>query len=104
MKETSPQETYGQVVQRLEEVVKKLEAGELPLEDSLKAFEEGINLVKRGERLLNEADRRIEELLEVDGEDRAVPLDVSQAGAGAPAPRTPKTIVSSRPEKDDIPF
>jgi len=77
-KNTSDQtpEKYGDVVQRLEEVVKRLEAGELSLEDSLKAFEEGIGLVRRGERLLSAAEKRIEQLLDDEGEARVVPLEL----------------------------
>jgi len=68
-------QSYAQVVERLEDVVKRLEGGQLSLEDSLKAFEEGIGLVKRGESLLTAAEKRIEQLLEADGELKAVPLE-----------------------------
>ena len=72
--ETAPPK-YGEVVQRLDEVVRRLEGGELSLEDSLKAFEEGIRLVRTGERLLGEAEKRIEQLLVEDGEDKPAPLE-----------------------------
>src|SRR5258708_22508932 len=78
-------ENYGEVVSRLEEVVKLLEAGELSLEDSLKAFEEGIGLVRRGEKLLGSAEKRIEQLLDADGESKVVPLQRPPTGGG-PAP------------------
>lgn len=74
-------EKYGEVVQRLEEVVKRLEGGELSLEDSLKAFEEGIGLVRRGERLLSAAEKRIEQLLDDDGEPKVVPLELPPSAA-----------------------
>ncbi len=90
--EQSP-EKYGDLVQRLEEVVKRLEGGELSLEESLKAFEEGVGLVRRGEKLLNAAEKRIEQLLDEEGEPKAVPLKLS------PAPSEP-----SSGEDDDIPF
>ena len=51
------------MVQRLEEMVAKLEAGSLSLEDSLKAFEEGIRLVRQGEKLLTAGGEAIEQLL-----------------------------------------
>ena len=66
---------YSEVVERLEDVVKKLETGQLSLEDTLAEFEKGIKLVQRGEELLAQADRRVQELLEHQGEDRAAPLE-----------------------------
>jgi exodeoxyribonuclease VII small subunit len=45
---------------RLEQIVTALEAGNLPLEDSLKVFEEGIGLSRQCARYLEDAQRRIE--------------------------------------------
>jgi exodeoxyribonuclease VII small subunit len=47
-------------LQRLEQIVSALEAGNLPLEESLKVFEEGITLSRRCARYLEDAERRIE--------------------------------------------
>ena len=52
---------------RLEEIVGLLEAGNLPLEESLKIFEEGITLARHCARFLDEAERRIEVLAKDDG-------------------------------------
>jgi exodeoxyribonuclease VII small subunit len=48
---------------RLEQIVGALEAGNLPLEDSLKVFEEGIALARHCSRYLDDAERRIEMLV-----------------------------------------
>ena len=48
---------------RLDEVVRELEAGELPLEQALARFEEGVKLVREGEQLLALVEQRIEILL-----------------------------------------
>jgi exodeoxyribonuclease VII small subunit len=48
---------------RLEEIVKELETGDLPLEESLKLFEEGIKLSRLCNKRLEEAERRVEILL-----------------------------------------
>ncbi len=93
-------EKYGDVVRRLEDVVKRLEGGELALEDSLKAFEEGIGLVRRGETLLTDAEKRIEQLLSEDGQDRAVPLEL----ASSRQDRAPAPAAASEVEEEDIPF
>ncbi len=48
---------------RLDEVVRELETGELPLEQALARFEEGVRLVREGEQLLASVEQRIEILL-----------------------------------------
>ena len=48
---------------RLEQIVAALEAGNLPLEESLKVFEEGVGLARSCARYLDEAERRIEILV-----------------------------------------
>lgn len=51
---------FEDALARLEQIVDTLEAGNLPLEDSLKAFEEGIGLARRCARYLEEAEKRVE--------------------------------------------
>ncbi len=51
---------------RLEQIVNQLEAGNLPLEESLKVFEEGIALARHCARYLEEAEKRIEILTKDD--------------------------------------
>lgn len=53
---------------RLEEIVRKMESGDLSLEDSLKAFEEGIKLSRLCAKKLDESERRVEVLLKQEGE------------------------------------
>ncbi|MGB9597823.1 MAG: exodeoxyribonuclease VII small subunit [Candidatus Poribacteria bacterium] len=48
---------------RLEEIVEKLESGELSLEESLSVFEEGIKLSKICAKILNDAERKVEILM-----------------------------------------
>ena len=54
---------YETALKKLEEVVCKLEGGELSLDDSLKAFEEGVKLAAFCSGRLNEAEKRVELLL-----------------------------------------
>jgi len=56
-------EKFETAIRRLEEVVKRLEGGELSLEDSLKAFEEGVKQAAFCAGKLNEAEKRVELLL-----------------------------------------
>lgn len=50
---------YEAAVKRLEEIVKQLESGSCPLEDSIKLFEEGAALVKTCEKLLSQAEQKV---------------------------------------------
>ncbi|MCI0549304.1 MAG: exodeoxyribonuclease VII small subunit [Candidatus Rokubacteria bacterium] len=52
--------TFEDALTRLEQIVDTLEAGNLPLEESLKVFEEGIGLARRCARYLEDAEKRIE--------------------------------------------
>lgn len=52
----------------LEKIVRELERGELPLEKSLELFERGVRLSRECQERLQEAERRIEVLLQRDGE------------------------------------
>jgi exodeoxyribonuclease VII small subunit len=48
----------------LEELVKKMEGGDLSLEESLKYFERGILLTKNCQQALNKAEQKVKILLE----------------------------------------
>ncbi len=48
---------------RLEEIVQKMEKGELALEDSLKLFEEGVKLSRECHTQLNEAEAKVKKLV-----------------------------------------
>jgi exodeoxyribonuclease VII small subunit len=50
-------------LEALEEIVRQLEGGDLPLEKSLELFEDGIRLSRQCQERLNQAERRIEILL-----------------------------------------
>lgn len=59
---------FEENLSRLEEIVRKMESGDLSLEDSLKAFEEGIKLSRLCAKKLDESERRVEVLLKQEGE------------------------------------
>ncbi|MFQ5683924.1 MAG: exodeoxyribonuclease VII small subunit [Candidatus Binatia bacterium] len=54
---------FEKALEELEEVVERLESGEISLEDSLAAFEEGIGLVKYCNQKLTEVEKKIELLV-----------------------------------------
>jgi exodeoxyribonuclease VII small subunit len=59
--------TFEQALQELEEIVTKLEAGDLTLEETLSLFERGQKLASRCNLQLDEAHLRVEQLT-ADGE------------------------------------
>lgn len=60
--ETKPK-SFESSLEALEQIVRQLEQGELPLEKSLELFEQGIRLSKECQERLGQAERRIEILL-----------------------------------------
>ena len=78
-----PPVSFEAALKRLEEIVQRLERGELPLEESLSLYEEGIRLSRVCHTKLDEAEGRIELLLkdargdaklDKDGRPRTEPL------------------------------
>ena len=64
-------------LKRLEEIVHKLEDGELALEESLKLFEEGVGISRQCNQKLSEAEKRVKLLLSVNPDGTEVTKDFS---------------------------
>jgi exodeoxyribonuclease VII small subunit len=60
-------EKFEDTLRKLEDLLRKMEVGDMSLEDSLKAFEEGIRLSRLCTERLDEAERRVEILLKEEG-------------------------------------
>jgi exodeoxyribonuclease VII small subunit len=84
---------FEESLRRLEAIVGRLEAGELPLEETLRLFEEGRALVRGCGSLLERAEQRVKELVEGTGEIR----DLAISGGGrASAPGEVGAITPER--------
>lgn len=55
--------TFEQSMQRLEQIVRSMERGDVPLEESLKLFQEGTELVQSCGKLLDEAQLQVTKIL-----------------------------------------
>ena len=55
--------TFEGSMQRLEQIVRALERGDAPLEESLKLFQEGTELVRRCQTLLNNAELQVKKVM-----------------------------------------
>ena len=61
--------SYEKAIEKLEEILNKLDGGQLPLEESMDKFEEGMKLVLHCEEILKAYERRITKLTGIrDGE------------------------------------
>ncbi len=63
---------------RLEEIVQKMEGGEMSLDDSLKLFEEGVKLSRDCNKELSEAEQKVKKLVGVDANGEPVLEDFNQ--------------------------
>ena len=66
----------------LEELVERLEQGDLPLEESLAAFERGVMLTRACQTALKEAEQKVEILLRKAGEPAVEEFTPDESKAG----------------------
>ncbi len=75
-KESKKDKPFEEVLEELEDVVAKLEQGDIPLEESLAAFERGVGLAKNLQLRLDAVQEKIEELTRSErGEPTSKPLE-----------------------------
>ena len=91
----------------LEQIVARIDSGELSLEESIAAFERGVALVRSLNHKLDEIEHKVEVLIKTaQGELKTVPYD---SGAGEPgstkASAAGEDAAENNPdEDDDTPF
>lgn len=92
--------SFEEALKELEEIVGKLEAGELSLDASLRLFEKGVKLTKFLRKELEKAEKKIDILLkDEDGKIEAQPFELQDE---KPASGEPEESDSG--ENKDIPF
>ena len=65
----------------LEELVEKMESGDLSLEDSLKHFERGVALTRACQQALSEAEQRVKVLVEKDAKEELAAFETGDSDA-----------------------
>jgi exodeoxyribonuclease VII small subunit len=107
---------FEEELKDLEEIVGKIDSGELTLEDSIGAFERGVALVRSLNQKLDEIEKKVEVLSRNShGDLRTASYEGIEEENPAPAPRreTPpreQSSVAAKPsrngndDEDDIPF
>lgn len=68
---------FEKKLSRLEEIVQKMEKGDLALEESLRLFEEGVKLSRECHQRLNEAESKVKLLMSVGADGQPVLTDFS---------------------------
>lgn len=66
---------FEESLAELEQLVEKMEQGNLSLEDSLKLFERGIALSRACQKSLKDAEQKVQILVKEDGENQLKPFD-----------------------------
>ena len=58
---------FEEAMKKLEQITAELEKGDLSLDESVKKFEEGIKLSKECNKILEDSEKRINILINIDG-------------------------------------
>ena len=66
---------FEKKLSRLEEIVQKMERGELALEESMKLFEEGVKLSRECQTQLSKAEAQVKKLVDFDDKGKALTED-----------------------------
>ena len=97
------EKSFEESLDALEQIVKQLEDGDLPLEQSLKLFEDGVKLSRECRERLTQAERRIEILMkDTDGVLKVSGLDAETLQAEPKASRGKRIVFGTDP--DEAPF
>lgn len=96
--------TFEASLQELEKIVRRLEEGDLPLEESLKLFETGVRLSRECQERLNQAERRIEVLLQDEDGNPHLEVIKKEDFPEAGEPRVKRRIVFGDDDEEDSTF
>ena len=72
--ETTPVADFEHSLDELEQLVARMEGGDMSLDESLSAFERGIGLYRHCQQALDQAELRVRLLLDPDAPDTAEPF------------------------------
>ena len=70
---------FEEQLNELQEIVNKLESGNVPLEDALSEFQAGVKLSRELEKKLNDAEQTVAKLVDKDGNEKALDPQNSSA-------------------------
>lgn len=71
--------SFEQSLETLEQLVTRMDSGELSLEESLAVFEKGIKLIRQCQGQLQNAEQKVQQLMESNGELQTEPFNEPDA-------------------------
>ncbi len=75
----SAKKSFEKSMADLEKIVRRLEAGDISLDDSLSEFEKGVSLLRDCEKKLDEAKGKVEQLIKnASGEIKSVSFEIKE--------------------------
>ena len=72
---TTQEFSFEKSLTDLEQIVNRMESGQLTLEESLAAFERGVSLTRECQAALDKAEQKVQLLLEKDGQTELHPFE-----------------------------
>lgn len=66
--------SFEDALKELEQIVEQMEQGELPLEQALQQFERGVELTRLSQNRLRQAEQKVQQLLQQQGQSELVPF------------------------------
>lgn len=67
--------TFESALEELEQLVERLESGDLPLDEALADFERGVKLTRECQQKLASAEQKVKVLMEQNGKVQELPFD-----------------------------
>lgn len=90
-------ESFEEAMERLEEIVSRMESGDLPLEEILTRYEEGTRLVRDCTARLSSAEKRIELIARnAAGAPEVIPFDETASEEEPEPPKKPRSSRAAR--------
>ncbi|WP_232696103.1 exodeoxyribonuclease VII small subunit [Brevibacillus daliensis] len=77
-KEQAEELQFEEAMQRLEEVVRQLEEGDVPLEKSIELYQEGVKLSRLCTSKLDDIEAKVIQLLDEDGSVKERPFQMTE--------------------------
>ncbi len=69
---------FEKKLKSLEQIVTKMESGDLSLDESLKSFEKGVSLARECHSQLDEAEKKVQQLMSIDADGNAKTKDFKE--------------------------
>ncbi|WP_100643335.1 exodeoxyribonuclease VII small subunit [Alteromonas facilis] len=76
-KEQASENDFEKTIAELEQIVKDMEQGDLPLQTALEKFERGVQLTKQGQATLDAAEQKVQILMSQSGNAELRDLDTN---------------------------